>query len=131
MKKKDLINEWIEYAQRHSPLAEHLTSMIPEPLEIICFHCQQTAEKALKTFLISVFNFSGLTFIPNSRLGSFISRKQHIDCILPVYAGYIVNLLTQRFSAYTQAEGGIKIWTMIVIMDKNPVIRTCFMRYAG
>ncbi|GEM_PF-3716381 len=26
--------------------------MKPEPLEIICFHCQQAAEKALKAYLV-------------------------------------------------------------------------------
>ena len=54
MKKKDLINEWIEYAQRDFQSAEYLTSMLPEPLEIICFHCQQAAEKVLKAYLISI-----------------------------------------------------------------------------
>jgi len=54
MKKKDLVDEWIEYAQRDIQSAKHLTSMRPEPLEIICFHCQQAAEKALKAYLVSI-----------------------------------------------------------------------------
>lgn len=54
MKKEDLIQEWIQYAQRDLQSAQFLTSMRPEPLEIICFHCQQAAEKALKAYLISI-----------------------------------------------------------------------------
>ena len=54
MKKNNLVDEWIEYAQRDLQSAKHLTSMRPEPLEIICFHCQQAAEKALKAFLVSI-----------------------------------------------------------------------------
>lgn len=52
MKKNDLVEEWMEYAQRDILSAKYLTSMKPEPLEIICFHCQQAAEKALKAYLV-------------------------------------------------------------------------------
>jgi HEPN domain-containing protein len=52
MKKNDLVEEWMEYAQRDLLSAKFLTSMNPEPLEIICFHCQQAAEKALKAILV-------------------------------------------------------------------------------
>ena len=54
MKKTDLVNEWFKYAKRDFDSAKYLTSMRPEPLEIICFHCQQAAEKALKAYLISI-----------------------------------------------------------------------------
>ncbi len=54
MKKEDLITEWLEYSRRDLKSAEYLTGMLPEPLEIICFHCQQSAEKALKAYLISI-----------------------------------------------------------------------------
>ena len=34
--------------------AKHLCdTMHPKPLEIICYHCQQSAEKILKSFLVS------------------------------------------------------------------------------
>ena len=54
MKKENLIAEWLEYSQIDLNSAEYLTGMVPEPLEIICFHCQQSAEKALKAYLISI-----------------------------------------------------------------------------
>jgi len=44
--------EWLEHANRDMRSAKYLMGMQPAPYEIICFHCQQTAEKALKGFLI-------------------------------------------------------------------------------
>lgn len=46
------VKEWLEYAHRDLSSAKYLCSMLPKPLEIICYHCQQCAEKALKSFLI-------------------------------------------------------------------------------
>ena len=49
----DLVKEWIKFSDRDLETAKHLyDSMRPQPLEIICYHCQQSAEKALKAFLI-------------------------------------------------------------------------------
>ena len=44
--------EWIEIAEQDLNSAIFLKSMIPKPIEIICYHCQQSAEKFLKAFLI-------------------------------------------------------------------------------
>ncbi|MDZ7794710.1 MAG: HEPN domain-containing protein [Spirochaetia bacterium] len=54
MKKADLIKEWIDYARNDLRAAEYLTNLHPQPVEIICFHCQQAAEKALKGYLVSI-----------------------------------------------------------------------------
>lgn len=32
--------------------AEHLLNMHPTPVEVICYHCQQSAEKYLKGYLV-------------------------------------------------------------------------------
>lgn len=53
MNKNLLVKEWLEYSIKDLESAEFLTQMKPEPLEIICFHCQQSVEKALKAFLYS------------------------------------------------------------------------------
>ena len=44
--------EWLAYSKRDLDSANHLLGMKPIPLEIICFHCQQSAEKALKAFMV-------------------------------------------------------------------------------
>ena len=54
MNKTDLIGEWLEYAQTDLRAAHHMfDNMHPKPVEIICYHCQQTVEKAMKSYLIS------------------------------------------------------------------------------
>ena len=45
-------NMWLAYAKDDLRTADFLLSMKPTPREIICFHCQQAAEKALKSFLV-------------------------------------------------------------------------------
>lgn len=50
--------EWLEYAKSDLGSAEFLTKKVPVPIEIICYLCQQCAEKSLKAFLI----FLGLVF---------------------------------------------------------------------
>lgn len=49
---KALSGEWLEYARTDLRTAEFLKNMEPVPHAVICFHCQQTAEKAMKGFLI-------------------------------------------------------------------------------
>ena len=49
----NLVAEWIKYSDIDLAAAKHLReTMHPVPLEIICYHCQQSAEKILKAFLI-------------------------------------------------------------------------------
>ena len=53
MKNSRVVSEWLRFAKVDLETAEHLfTTMEPKPLEIICYHAQQSAEKALKGFLI-------------------------------------------------------------------------------
>ncbi|MBQ3921913.1 MAG: HEPN domain-containing protein [Spirochaetales bacterium] len=49
-----LIDEWLRFANMDLDLAKHsFATMHPAPLEIICYHCQQTAEKFLKGVIIA------------------------------------------------------------------------------
>ena len=47
----DPVREWIELADQDEASARYLAGMRPMPLEVICFHCQQAAEKTLKAVL--------------------------------------------------------------------------------
>jgi len=50
--KEDIINSWIEKANRDLEVANRELK-IPDPLtDIICFHAQQSAEKYMKAYLI-------------------------------------------------------------------------------
>jgi HEPN domain-containing protein len=52
MDKKSEVNEWIKFADNDLLAAESLNKIHPKPVEIICYHCQQSAEKYLKAYLI-------------------------------------------------------------------------------
>jgi HEPN domain-containing protein len=49
---KEYILHWFQFADTDIAAAEYLTKMYPQPFEIICYHCQQSAEKYLKGYLI-------------------------------------------------------------------------------
>ena len=49
----EFVMPWIEKAENDISSARYLAeNMRPAPAEIICFHCQQAAEKYLKAFLV-------------------------------------------------------------------------------
>ena len=49
---REFIAEWFKFADMDLSSAEFLQGMHPKPLEIICYHCQQSAEKNLKGYLL-------------------------------------------------------------------------------
>lgn len=46
-----IAKEWFNIAEMDNASAKYLQNMYPAPIEIICYHCQQSAEKYLKGFL--------------------------------------------------------------------------------
>ena len=44
--------EWVEYATADLVAAKYLATMQNPLIEIVCYHCQQCAEKMLKGFII-------------------------------------------------------------------------------
>jgi len=44
----DLVKEWYRFAMMDLNTANYLCGMYPKPIEIICYNCQQSAEKMLK-----------------------------------------------------------------------------------
>jgi HEPN domain-containing protein len=51
MDNKTVAKEWFIIAQANLASADFLQNMKPAPLEIICYHCQQSAEKYLRGYL--------------------------------------------------------------------------------
>ncbi|MDR3314125.1 MAG: HEPN domain-containing protein [Oscillospiraceae bacterium] len=47
------VQEWLRIADMDMLTAEHMCEVHPAPLEIICFHSHQVAEKLLKAYLFS------------------------------------------------------------------------------
>jgi len=52
MDKTSILKEWFNYSERDISSAKYLLGMNPIPIEIICYHCEQAAEKMLKAYLI-------------------------------------------------------------------------------
>jgi HEPN domain-containing protein len=51
MDNKDIAKEWFKIAEADLSSAEFLQNMQSISIEIVCYHCQQSAEKYLKGFL--------------------------------------------------------------------------------
>jgi len=49
---KMIVDEWLKFAENDLAVVHILLSHHPMQLEIICYHCQQAAEKALKAYLL-------------------------------------------------------------------------------
>ena len=50
----EILQQWLDKGKDDLRSAEYLSTMHhPTPDEIICFHCQQSAEKYLKAFIFS------------------------------------------------------------------------------
>ena len=52
MRGEELSQEWLDLAKLDLSAAEFLMDMRPVPIEIICCHCEQAAEKFLKGVLV-------------------------------------------------------------------------------
>lgn len=57
-----IYEEWFEFAKRELESAKFLINMYPNPIEIICYHCEQSAEKYLKGYLIKYGNNAERTY---------------------------------------------------------------------
>ena len=54
MNVENSLAEWLRLAEMDLATAHHMFETYhPKPLEIVCFHAQQAAEKMLKAFLVS------------------------------------------------------------------------------
>jgi len=50
------VKKWILFAQMDFDCATSMAEKFRPPLEIVCYHCQQTAEKILKAYIIANTN---------------------------------------------------------------------------
>jgi HEPN domain-containing protein len=53
MSEAKTVKDWISFARMDLSAAIYLQGHSPLPIEMICYHCQQAAEKALKAVLAS------------------------------------------------------------------------------
>ena len=73
--------EWYDLAVMDLGVARHLEETYhPKPLEIICYHCQQAAEKAIKALIMYYGGEGGMPKLHDlSFLLNQIKNKVHIE----------------------------------------------------
>lgn len=81
------VKEWLTYAEMDLGVAKHLNETYhPKPLEIICYHCQQSAEKAIKALIIYHGAEGGLPKKHN--LSLLLSQIKNMEDIPEKYYDY-------------------------------------------
>lgn len=108
---------WLATAQTDFNVAKHLfNTFYPKPLEIICYHCQQCAEKAIKAVIISKGAPGGmpklhdLSFLLNQLKNSVgIDEKyyDYADTLTPY--GVAVRYPNELFLEEHHAENALKM----------------------
>ncbi len=60
--RKEEYREWLAFAQTDYDCAKYLNEapLYPKPLNIICYHCQQAAEKAVKGLIVYFCSQGGM-----------------------------------------------------------------------
>ncbi|MDR2117539.1 MAG: HEPN domain-containing protein [Planctomycetaceae bacterium] len=54
MNKNDLVKKWLKKSENDLVVATHVfEDLYPKQIDIACYHCQQSAEKALKGYLVN------------------------------------------------------------------------------
>lgn len=75
------VQRWLDFAENDLAVAKHLLETFhPKPLEIICYHCQQAAEKAIKAVYIAVGMPGG---IPKKHDLSFLLEQMKHRVTIP------------------------------------------------
>ena len=81
------ILRWLEYADADLDVASFLfENRYPQPLEIICFHCQQAAEKAIKAVYLwadvpgGIPRKHDLAFLLEQLTGRLSIEERYFDC---------------------------------------------------
>jgi len=73
--KSELIQSWINKADKDLLSAEHELSFPDAVTETICFHCQQAVEKYLKSYSV----FLGIPFSKTHEIGELITKCEKVD----------------------------------------------------
>lgn len=81
------VKEWIDFAKMDLDTARYLyETFYPKPLQIICYHCQQAAEKVLKAVMVAYGNAGGLPKVHDlefllSQMKNYVDVKEELwDC---------------------------------------------------
>lgn len=84
----EIVNEWIKFAKMDLDTADHMYNTYhPMPVEIVCFHSEQCAEKIIKALII---NYNVVSEVPKthdlSELLKMLEGKFEVSDAMKNYA---------------------------------------------
>lgn len=81
---------WLQYAKTDLGVAEHLDKeYYPKPFEVICYHCQQAVEKAVKAMIVAL------------QIPGGIPKKHDLAFLLSQIKNYVK--VPEKFFDYTES----------------------------
>ena len=116
------VQPWFDFAQSDLAVAKHLLATFhPEPMEIICYHCQQAAEKAIKGVYLACDIPGGvprkhdLTFLLEQLKNRFEISEEMLDHadVLSAY-GVVVRYPTEILLNAAKVEQAVRYAEEIV-----------------
>lgn len=121
------IRQWLDMAQTDYGVAAHLfENYFPKPFEIICYHCQQAAEKAIKAVIITrgvqggVPKLHDLSFLLN-QLKNFVKIEEryydYADTLTPY--GVAIRYPNELFLEERHAKEALQYANEILIWAKG------------
>lgn len=127
----DDAREWLSFAEADLGVAEHLDKTYhPKPLEIICFHCQQAAEKAVKSIIVLNGSQGGIPkkhdlFLLLNQIKNMVSIDEkyydYADILAPY--GVAMRYPNELFLEERHAEKAIQManefveWTRLILSE--------------
>jgi len=78
--KRELIDSWVDKAEKDLLSAKHELSFPDAVTETVCFHCQQAVEKYLKAYLV----FLGISFTKTREIGELVTKCEDKDSEISV-----------------------------------------------
>jgi len=104
------VAKWVRYAEMDYKAAADMSILHhPVPLEIICYHCQQSAEKILKAYVLAQSEPLTKTHDLETILEQCVKYDDRFNAfglICPILTGYAV------FSRYPVSEDAINEYDM-------------------
>lgn len=81
---------WLQFAKTDLGVAEHLDKeYYPKPFEVICYHCQQAVEKAVKAMIVAL------------QIPGGIPKKHDLAFLLSQIKNYVK--VPEKFFDYTES----------------------------
>ena len=129
MGKETILQQWLDKANDDLRSAEYLSTMYhPTPDEIICFHCQQSAEKYLKAFMFTHDNDPEKTHDleelfkicqkNNASFSSLLSKLQFLNeyAVLPRYPNEL-GITTEDMKTAIRYAKDVQEFVLQIIRD--------------